>query len=180
MHVRCVQQVVVDLVEIVNRTDEVRADVLLAVEGCQPAEYAHVCVRRELGFRGALGSLGVDPLLDVDYARAVVDRVGDVCCLGLHAADLPDERYLRDGDAVDGEAGAGVGLVALDELLDGHGAEGVVCELVGGLVSLGLSGRGGWLVVVTFEPPPWLPCCVPPMVKPPPSSLPWAPYVVFA
>jgi hypothetical protein len=131
MYICRIQQVVVDLVEILDLADEVRSDMLLAVELGQPPEHSHICVRFEGGIGAAVGAFGVNPLLDVDVAGAVVNLVGDVCCLGLDAADLTDEGYLGDGDAVDGEAGAGIGFFGFDELFDGYGAEGVVCELRG-------------------------------------------------
>ena len=106
--------------------------------------------------------------------------VGDVGCLGLDVADLTDQSYLGDGNAVNGEAaGAGVGFFALDELFDGDWAKGIFCELPVVDVSEGSTWNCYGSMVITLEPPPWLPCWVPPIVKPPPSSPPWAPYVVL-
>ena len=56
-----------------------------------------------------------------DYpARAVVDLDCEVRLLRVYAADLADECDLRDGGAVGFEVGAGVGLLCVEDLLDGQ------------------------------------------------------------
>lgn len=121
------EHVVVDLVEVVDGADEVGADVPLLVEGLEAAPHAHVLVEGVPGL-GVLLLVGVDPLLDVDDAGAVVDPVRDVGGLRVHLPHLPDDGDLGDGVAVYDEVGAGVGLLQVEELLDGYGAEGLVCE----------------------------------------------------
>lgn len=129
--VLALEQVVVDLVVVVDGADEVGADVALAAEGLEPPPHAHVLVGLVLGLQVLL-LVGVDPLLDVDGARAVVEAVGYVGRLRVHLAHLADDRDLGDGVAVDGEVGARVRLLEVDELLDRHGAEGLVGEALDG------------------------------------------------
>jgi hypothetical protein len=97
-----------------------------------------VLVQGVLGV-GVLLLVGVDPLLDVDDARAVVEPVGDVGGLRADLPYLPDDGDLCDRVAVDGEVGAGVGLLEVEELFDGYGAERLVCEA---LFGNGLSDGG--------------------------------------
>ena len=94
MHSRRLKQMVVDLVAVCHRTDQVRGDVALAVEGLQTAEDAQVLSFFWLGFCVCLFGVGVYPLLYFDYAGAVVDFVGCVCGLGGDGVDLADEGYL--------------------------------------------------------------------------------------
>lgn len=130
------EHVVVDLVEVVDGADEVGADVALAAEGLEAAPDADVLVGLVLGLQ-VLGLVGVDPLLDVDGARAVVEAVGYVGRLRVDLAHLADDGDLGDGVAVDGEVGARVCLLEVVELLDRHGAEGLVGEILDG------GGSGG-------------------------------------
>lgn len=73
--------------------------------------------------------LGINPLLHLNDARAVIDLVGCVCGLLDDVADLPDEGALGDFAAVDEEFAIGVWLLGVDKLFDCYGAEGVVSEL---------------------------------------------------
>lgn len=52
--------------------------------------------------------LGVEPLLDLDQAGAVVQLIGCVCGLLGESADLADEGYLLDLAAVDSKLGVGM------------------------------------------------------------------------
>jgi hypothetical protein len=112
MYVRRLEQVIVDLVEVLDGPDVVGADEALAVEALQAAVDAHVRIEAEAGRRLAL--VGVDPLLDVDDARAVVDAVCDVDRLRVDGADLADDGDLRGRLAVDLQLGLRVGFFAVD------------------------------------------------------------------
>ena len=94
MHSRRLKQMVVDLVAVCHRTDQVRGDVALAVEGLQTAPDAQVLPFFRLGLCVCLVGICVYPLLYFDYAGAVVDFVGCVCGLGGDGVDLADEGYL--------------------------------------------------------------------------------------
>ncbi|KAG7048330.1 replication factor a2 [Colletotrichum scovillei] len=117
------EEVVVDLVEVGDGADKVRADVAFAVERLEAAPDADVALELEL-LVGVVLFIRVDPLLDLDEPRAVVELEGDVCGLGRDLADLGDEGDLGDGGAVDLEVGARVGFLGVDDLLDCDGAEG--------------------------------------------------------
>ena len=67
--------------------------------------------------------LGIKPLLDFNEAGTVVELVGCICCLLCETADLTNEGYLLNLIAVNDEFGVRVGLVGVDELLDGYWAE---------------------------------------------------------
>lgn len=93
MHIRRLNKMVVNLIEIINGPDEVRADMFLPVEALQSAPDTDVLVR--LILRGLIAAvlpraLGVDPFLDVDGGCAVVEGVGDVGRLRVDLADLAD------------------------------------------------------------------------------------------
>lgn len=68
-------------------------------------------------------------MLDLDQASAVVQLVGCVCGLLGESADLTDKGYLVDLGAIDGEFGVCVGLLSIDELLDGDWTERVFAML---------------------------------------------------
>lgn len=125
MHGQALKLVVVDLVEVVDGAHEICTDVALLVEGLEATPHAHVLVQRVLGL-GVLLLVGVDPLLDVDGARAVVKAVRDVGGLGVHGAYLAYDGHLRDGVVIDGKVGTGIGLFEVEELLDGDRSEGLV------------------------------------------------------
>lgn len=131
VHVGRLEQVVVDLVEVVDGADEVGADVALPAEGLEATPHAHVLLELVLGLQVLL-LVGVDPLLDVYDAGAVVEAVGYVGGLRVDLAHLADDGDLGDGVAVDGEVGAGVCFFEVDELLDCYGAEGLVGETLDG------------------------------------------------
>lgn len=121
MHVRCLEQVVLDLVVVGQRPDDVGADVAFVVEGFQPAPDAGVGVFDKTGLlaAGAVHGVGgearvrVRPQLHFDGAGAVVELVGCVGGLGGDVADLADEGDLRVGCVVvsgyAGESQAGLG-----------------------------------------------------------------------
>lgn len=125
VHVESLELVVVDLIEVWDGAHKVGADVALAVEGLEAAPDAYVLVQRVFGLQVIL-LVGVDPLFDVDGARAVIQAVGDVGLLRVDGADLAHDSDLCDGVVVDGEVGAGVGFFEIKELFDGYGAEGLV------------------------------------------------------
>lgn len=118
MHSQALELVIVDLVEVVDGAHKVGANVALLVEGLETAPHAHVLVQGVFGF-GILLFVGVDPLLDIDGACAVVESVRDVGGLRVHGANLANDGDLRNGMVVDGEVGAGVGFFEIEELLDG-------------------------------------------------------------
>lgn len=72
------------------------------VESLQAAPDAGPIVLDKLWFRdsgvrsGVHGSIGIDPLLHFYRAGAVVEFVGNICCLGGYVADLADEGDLLD------------------------------------------------------------------------------------
>ena len=122
------EQVVLDLVVVGDGLDVVGADVALVVEALDAAPDADVRVEGA----GVLGAVlvvllvGVEPLLHLDDARAVVDpkrHVGRLRGDGAHHADKGHLGYL---EAVDAEGGVWIGLLGVDQLLDGDGAEGGV------------------------------------------------------
>lgn len=117
---------VVDLVEVVDSPDEVGANVALLIERLEAAPHAHILVGLVLRVT-VLDLVGIDPLLDIDGARAVVDLVRNVGRLRVDGADLADDGHLRDGVAVDGEIRAGVRLFEIVQLFDGYGTERLVC-----------------------------------------------------
>ena len=94
MRVRRFEQMVLDLIVVCQRTDDVGADVAFVVEGLEAAPDAGVGVFDEARFGGvgAVGGvhagrevaagLGVDPEFDLHCAGAVVEFVGYVCGLG--------------------------------------------------------------------------------------------------
>lgn len=132
VHGRGFEQVVGDFVLVVDGADDVRADVALVVEGFHAAPDAGPLADLQLALAGdgvaelvVLGGVGVDPLLDLDGAGAVVELVGHVRGLGGDVADLANEGDLRDLGAFDGEFGVGVRLGGGEDLEDGEGAEGV-------------------------------------------------------
>jgi hypothetical protein len=95
MHSRRLQQVVINLVVISDRTDDVRRDVTLVVEGLQASEYAQVLAFLGLRLCGRAVRIAVDPLLYFDQAGSVVDFVGCVGGLAGDGVDLAYEGYLR-------------------------------------------------------------------------------------
>lgn len=117
------EEVVVDLVEVSDGADKVRADVAFAVERLQAAPDADVALELEL-LVGVVLFIRVDPFFHFNEPRAVVELEGDVCGLRRDLADLGDEGDLGDGGAVDFEVGARVGLFGVNDLLDCDGAEG--------------------------------------------------------
>ena len=116
---------VVDLVEVGDRADDVGADVALVVERLEAAPDANVRVEL-VALVSLLLLVGVYPLLDLDLAGAVVNLECDVCRLRVDAANLADKGDLRCGRAFNLEVGARVAFFGLDDLLDGYGAEGLV------------------------------------------------------
>lgn len=130
MHVCRLEQVVIDLVEILNLAYEVGADVFLAAEALETTPHADKGVGGNSTGAAAVLAFAlcfrVDPLLDVDGARAVVDLVRDVGRLRLDRAHLAHDGHLGYGVAIDGGIHAGVGVFPVEELLDGYGAEGFV------------------------------------------------------
>lgn len=72
---------------------------------------------------GVVLLVDVDPLLDFNLTSAIIDLEGDVCGLGVHAADLADKRDLGNGGAIDTEVGSLVGFVGIEKLFDCDGSE---------------------------------------------------------
>lgn len=101
MHIGRLEHVVVHLVEVCDGADDVGADMTLAGEGLEASPDTHVRVDLAARIRGLVLLVDVDPLLDLDLTRAVVDLEGDVGGLRLDVADLADECDLCDNGAVD-------------------------------------------------------------------------------
>ncbi len=99
MHIRRLEQVILDLVVVGQWTDDVCTDVAFVVEGFQAAPDAGVGVFDEsrFGVVGVVGrvhgcdGVGVDPLFYFNGAGAIVEFVSYVCGLGGDVADLADE-----------------------------------------------------------------------------------------
>lgn len=118
MNVGSLEQVVVDLVEVGDGLDDVDADVALIAKTAEAAPDADVLLLAEGVVGGVVLAVGVEPLLDLDDAGAVVEAVGDVGGLGADLADHADEGDLGDVGAVDPEAVLPVeGLLGVDDLL---------------------------------------------------------------
>lgn len=126
VHVRRLQQVVIHLVEVGDGPDDVGAHVALVRKRLEAAPYAHVGVELVLVCVAVVCLVRVDPLLDFNLARAVVDFQRHVGGLRVDVADLADKGDLGYGRVVDFEVGAGEGLVCFEDLLDGYGAEGFI------------------------------------------------------
>jgi hypothetical protein len=89
MHHRRLEQVIVNLIRVLDRANEVRAQVALVAEGLEAAPRAYVRVLDDGRFvRGVC--FRVDPDFDFDGAGAVVEAVGYVCGLLGDVADLAD------------------------------------------------------------------------------------------
>ncbi|KAI6769312.1 hypothetical protein HG531_010416 [Fusarium graminearum] len=95
------------------------------VEGLETTPDANVRVELETGF-GVVRLVDINPLLDLDLAGTVIDLEGDICRLGLDAANLSDECDLGHGGTIDLEVGAGIGLFGVENLLNGDGAQGLI------------------------------------------------------
>ena len=143
---------VVDLVGVGDGADEVGADVALSAEVLEAAPDADVGVEAVARVLGLLLLVGVDELLDLELAGAVVDADGEVGGLRVEVADLADGGDLGDGGAVDLEVGAGVGLLGVEDLLDGYRPEGLVLEVLEGVRPQ--STLGLWQGTLTLPPPP--------------------------
>jgi len=96
-----VEEMVVDLVVIGNRSDYVCAHVLLVVESLQLAPYSAVAVFNELRLRIVVGpvllgerEVAIIPLLDLNHASPVIDFVSYVGGLSADIANLADKRNL--------------------------------------------------------------------------------------
>lgn len=127
-----------------------RSHISLIIEPPQPAPNTHIHVLFQRGEHRVRGRVRVEPLLDLNQTRAVVELVRRVCGLGGQRADLPDEGDLGDLVAVELEFGVRVRLLGVDELFDGDGTEGVFAEGLEGVRELLVKrGRDGG----TFEPP---------------------------
>lgn len=138
--------VVVDLVEAVDGADKMGADVALLTESLEAAPDAHPLIGLVLGV-GILLFVGVDPLLDIDGAGAIIETVRDVGLLRVDGSHLTHDGHLRDGVTVDEKVGSGISLLKVEELLDGHGAQRLVGEaLCAGAGRLGNVTDGVWML----------------------------------
>jgi hypothetical protein len=108
-----------------------RTDMFFAVEALQPAPDPDVHVGLKRLRAVVAGFLRVNPFLDVDGARAVVEGVGNVGRLRVDLADLADDGELGERGAVDNGVLAGKGFRPVDQLLDGYGSEGFVAVRLG-------------------------------------------------
>lgn len=108
---------VIDLVEIRDGSDEMRAEVSLAVVILQLAGHTYVLALAGEGFGVVRVGVRVGPLLDFDEAGAVVEFVGCVGGLGGDGLDLPDDGYGGYVDRVDYEGCFGVGEGAAEGLV---------------------------------------------------------------
>lgn len=128
---------VVDLIEIRDGPNDVRADVSLLIKSLHPAPDSAVAVFDKLGLLRVecihlvlICCLAIDPLFHLDNASTVVDFVSDVCGLCGYAANLTHEGDLRDVLAVDFEVCVWMWLVGIEGLFHGDGAN---CILAVGL-----------------------------------------------
>jgi hypothetical protein len=146
-----VEEMVIDLVVIGNRSDYVCADVLLIVESLQLAPYSAVAVFDEFRFRIVVSprllgkrNVAIIPLLDFNHTSPVVDFVSNVGGLGADIANLPDERnlagisvlrrycaepskgtYMTNSHFIDLVTCVGIWLFCVEDLLDGERTHGV-------------------------------------------------------
>lgn len=96
MHDRRLEEVVLDLVFVLYRSDNRCANVPLVIERLELAEDAHIHLLTEFGRCPVYGvavnvRIGVDPLLGFNGAGPVVELVGVVGSLVGDVADLGDE-----------------------------------------------------------------------------------------
>lgn len=93
-------------------------------ESLKLAPNASVCILNQTALASViilvLGSLHVDPHLDLDGAGAVVELVGNICGLLADVTDLANERDGGQFGAVNGEI-LTVGLIGFEQLLYGNG-----------------------------------------------------------
>lgn len=122
---------VVDLVEVRDRSDDVGANVSLAIECFHPPPDSAVAILYEFGLLRVevhvilVCSFAVHPLFHFDYAGAVIDFVGYVRGLCGNIANLPNESDLTYGVAIDLEVGIWVWLMGIEGLLHGNGPNSV-------------------------------------------------------
>lgn len=107
-----IQQVVVNLIVVRDRSDDMCANVFLIVEGLQLAPHSAIRVFDEFRFRVIAVAhlisgrhLTIVPLLDFDDACAIVNFVCDVCSLCTDVPNLADE-----GDLLEVVSGACIEL----------------------------------------------------------------------
>ena len=135
------QQMRMQLINIPNGPHTMRTDEALIRKRTHAPKHAHVAIHLDLvlprlarplpivRFHCVRGRGRVDPLLDLDLARAVIDLVRDVCGLRADVAHLADEGDAGDVGAVDLVVGFWVGLRGVQGLFDCDWAEGGVVEV---------------------------------------------------
>lgn len=135
VHVGGLEEVVVDLVEVADGLDDVRAHVPLVVVALEPAPDPHVVADAERARgrgRARLHLVRVDPELHLDYAGPVVQLVRRVRRLRADGPHHAHERHLLHVRAVDPERRVPrEGGFAVDDLLDCYGPEGFVYDCLG-------------------------------------------------
>ncbi len=124
----------IDLIQIRNRSNDMRTNMSPVVKRLQPAPNLGISVLHELRLPPFTfhvhpvvcgRSVRVYPLLHFDYAGAIIELVGYVCRLGADVADLADECDLGYFGAVDLEVCVWMGLLSVEDLFDRAGAEGI-------------------------------------------------------
>lgn len=164
MHGCSFKEVVVQLVDVCDRAYDVGANMSFVIKRLQPPPHFSIVVLLQLAVCSAVGPrVRIDPLLHLHRSRAVVQLVRYIRRLRADIADLAHEGDLGDFGAVDLEVCVGVGLLGIEDLLDGAGAEGVFAVVAfaawgGGLgtfyeaaacvAALGAVGGGGVGVVI--------------------------------
>jgi hypothetical protein len=143
----CVKQMVVNLVVISDRSNNVCADMFLVIEGLQFAPDSAVTFFDELRFRSTFIAhlvgqrhVTIVPLLHFNNASPVVDFVGDVGSLCADVSNLTDECDLRvlvyyqdfgaivwapdmaDSYFVNLMTGFGIWLFRVEDLFNGEGS----------------------------------------------------------
>lgn len=125
MNICSLEHVVVDLVEIRHRSDNMSSDVSLVVEGLETTPDTNVRLQLETGISIVL-LVDIDPLLDLNHTGSVIDVEGDICRLRLDLANLSDECDLCHGGTVDFEVCTSVCLFGIEDLLDCDRAQGLI------------------------------------------------------
>lgn len=101
------EKMTIQLIDIRQRPDTMSPDIALIPKRLQLPKHLDVSIQLDLGLAASpsaiiggihgIDSGRVDPMLDFDLARSVIDLVRDVCSLGADVADLTDE---EDGGGV--------------------------------------------------------------------------------
>lgn len=136
VYVGRLEHVIVDFVEVLDRTNNVRANVALVGEGLETTPDTDVRVDFEIGSGVFLSHVGIDPALYINLSGTVVEAQSYVGRLGVDTANLADKRDLRNGGAINLELGSRHGFFGVDNLLDRYGSQGFILVGLRGLVRI--------------------------------------------